>query len=46
MILTPESSPNLIQPNFTLAYDSAGNFGTITHSVVGGKVSASPNATL
>ena len=36
MPLTPESSPNLIQPDFTLVYDSAGNVGTITHSVVGG----------
>ena len=36
MTLTPESSPNLIQPNFALAYDSAGNVGTITHTVVGG----------
>ena len=36
MTLTPESLSNLIQPNFALAYDSAGNVGTITHSVVGG----------
>jgi len=36
MTLAPESSANLIQPDFALAYDSAGNVGTITHSVVGG----------
>jgi len=32
----PESSPSLIQPDFALAYDSAGNVGTITHSIAGG----------
>jgi YD repeat-containing protein len=32
----PESSPILIQTDFSLAYDSAGNVGTITHTVVGG----------
>jgi YD repeat-containing protein len=32
----PESSPNPTQPNFALGYDSAGNVGTITHTVVGG----------
>ena len=36
MTLTPESSPILTQPDFALAYDSAGNVGTITHTVVGG----------
>jgi hypothetical protein len=36
MPLTPESSPNLIQPDLTLAFDSAGNVGTITHAVAGG----------
>ena len=36
MTLAPDSSANLIQPDFALAYDSAGNVGTITHSVVGG----------
>ena len=36
MTLTPESSPSLTQPDFALAYDSAGNVGTITHTVVGG----------
>ena len=36
MTLTPESSPILIQTDFSLAYDSAGNVGTITHTVVGG----------
>ena len=29
---TPECSPNLIQPDFDFAYDSAGNVGTITHA--------------
>ena len=32
MPLTPESSPNLIQPDFDFAYDSAGNVGKITHA--------------
>ena len=32
MTLTPESSPILIQTDFSLAYDSAGNVGTITHA--------------
>ena len=36
MTLTPESLSNLIQPNFALAYDSAGNVGTITHGIAGG----------
>jgi YD repeat-containing protein len=36
MTLTPDSSQNLIQPDFAYAYDSAGNVGTITHTVVGG----------
>ena len=36
MPLTPDTSPNLIQPNFALAYDSAGNVGTITHGIAGG----------
>ena len=36
MPLTPDTSPNLIQPDFAFAYDSAGNVGTITHSVLGG----------
>ena len=36
MTLTPESSPLLTQPDFALAYDSAGNVGTITHGIAGG----------
>jgi hypothetical protein len=36
MTLTPESLFNLIQPDFDFAYDSAGNVGTITHSIAGG----------
>ena len=32
MTLTPESSTSLIQTDFSLAYDSAGNVGTITHA--------------
>jgi YD repeat-containing protein len=32
MPLTPECSPNLIQPDFDFAYDSAGNVGKITHA--------------
>ena len=36
MTLTPESLFNLIQPDFAFAYDSAGNVGTITHSIAGG----------
>jgi YD repeat-containing protein len=35
MTLTPESLFNLIQPDFDFAYDSAGNVGTITHSIAG-----------
>ena len=32
MPLTPESSTSLIQTDFSLAYESAGNVGTITHA--------------
>ena len=35
MPLTPESSTSLIQTDFSLAYESAGNVGTITHSIAG-----------
>ena len=36
MPLTPDSSPNLIQTDFAIAYDSAGNVGTITHGIAVG----------
>ena len=35
MSLTPESSTSLIQTDFSLAYESAGNVGTIAHSIAG-----------
>ena len=36
MPLTPDTSPNLIQTDFAIAYHSAGNVGTITHGIAGG----------
>jgi YD repeat-containing protein len=33
---SPDSSQNLIQPDFAFAYDSAGNVVKITHSISGG----------
>ena len=35
MPLTPEASTSLIQTDFSLAYESAGNVGTITHGIAG-----------